>query len=407
MWLIHIATFELEEFFDSNTPAYAILSHTWGNDELSFTEVQDLRGVQAHPPHIQAKAGYRKAVNFCTVAQTRGYNYGWIDTCCIDKRSSADLSENINSMFRYYHDAGECLIYLSDVPAIQEKVTTREQQLTAIGASRWFTRGWTLQELIAPRLKSFFSQEWAPIDPSGSFEHVVGETTGIARQLLRNRNLLSIFCTAERLSWAAKRETTRGEDRAYSLMGLFDIHMPVLYGEGGTRAFRRLQEEIIRTSFDQSIFVWRGDYKSSGLFAKSPSDFACTPRLSLWAPVSLAPFAMTNVGLSLRINITDIFDYDREWLPADIEPGLKLGVLGCDVWDGSLWVLLIILLKPVPNASFYVNGNQCKAYRRVRCGNWLQVDTIYLPNRSGPECFEDVLVLEDEHFQLVTRAVGG
>lgn len=212
---------------------------------------------------------------------------------------------------------------------------------------------------------------------------------------------LSTYCTAERISWAVKRRTTRGEDRAYSLMGLFNIHMPVLYGEGETRAFRRLQEEIIRTSFDQSIFVWRGDYQGSGLLARSPSDFANIPRLFLWAPVIVAPFTMTNVGLSLRINVSDIIEEDKQWLPVDVESDWKLAVLGCDLWEEPVWAMMVLLLQPVAGASFYVNGKHCNAYRRVKCELWLQVEKSYLPNRSGPECFQDVLVLEDEHFELL------
>ena len=399
MRLLDTDTLELKEFVDSHIPSYAIFSHTWGDEEVSFHEMQSAREL------AQVKAGFPKIVGFCGLARTRGYRYAWMDTCCIDKRNSAELSEAINSMYRYYRDAGECLIYLSDVPTVIDDTISRQQQLNDLRASRWFTRGWTLQELLAPKVRNFFSGDWIPIDDKGDLVNLLAEITNIDARLLRDRDLLSTFCTAKRMSWASKRQTTRSEDIAYSLMGIFNIHMPVIYGEGGEKAFRRLQEEIIRTSFDQSIFVWRGNYESSGLLAKWPSDFADTPRLGLWGPVNLAPFMMTNVGLSIRMNITKVLSPDRRWLPDDLEEDIHLAVVGCDVWDGTGWVLLVLYLQPVPGANFYANGRFCKAYRRVKCNTWMRVPTLLLAGRTGPNHFMDVLVLQDEHFDLVNRAI--
>jgi len=398
MWLLNTDTLERKEFADShNIPAYAILSHTWGDDEIAFHEMQG-----AHDT-AQVKAGFTKIVNFCRLAKARGYHYAWVDTCCIDKRSSAELSEAINSMYRYYRDAGECLVYLFDVPT--DDNMSRQQQLSYFRASRWFTRGWTLQELLAPKTRIFFSEKWIPIDDNGDLLDLLAEITSIDSRLLQNRDLLSTYCIAERMSWASTRQTTRSEDRAYSLMGLFNIHMPVLYGEGGESAFRRLQEEIIRISFDQSIFVWCGQHENSGLLAKSPSEFVGPPTLGLWAPVNLAPFMMTNMGLAIRMNITEIMPHDRSWLSDDIGVDVYLAVIGCDVWDGASWGLLALFLQPVQDASFYVNGRVCKAYRRVKCHTWLRVPHRALAGRTGPTRFTDVLVLEDEHFDLVNRAI--
>jgi hypothetical protein len=399
MWLLDTDTLELKEFVDSHIPLYAIFSHTWGDEEISFHEMQSAREL------TQVKAGFTKIVGFCGLAKARGYRYAWMDTCCIDKRNSADLSEAINSMYRYYRDAGECLIYLSDVPTVVDDTVSRQQQLNYFRASRWFTRGWTLQELLAPKIRTFVSGDWIPIDDKGDLVDLLAEITNIDARLLRDRDLLSTFCTAKRMSWASTRQTTRSEDIAYSLMGIFNIYMPVIYGEGGQRAFRRLQEEIIRTSFDQSIFVWRGNYESSGLLAKGPSDFADTPRLGLWGPVNLAPFTMTNVGLSIRMNITKIRSPDRTWLRDDLAEDIYLAVVGCDVWDDPLWVLLVLYLQPVPGASFYANGRFCNAYRRVKCNTWMGVPPRLLAGRTGPHRFTDVLVLQDEHFDLVKRAI--
>jgi hypothetical protein len=114
---------------------------------------------------------------------------------------------------------------------------------------------------------------------------------------------------------------------------------------------------------------------------------------------------MTNVGLSIRMNITKIGSPDRSWLPDDLAEDIYLAVVGCDVWDGSLWVLLVLYLQPVPGASFYANGRFCNAYRRVKCNTWMGVPPRLLVGRTGPLLYTDVLVLQDEHFDLVNRAI--
>jgi hypothetical protein len=404
MWLLDTSTFELAEFFDSKTPVYAILSHTWENEEISFPEMQSAHAA------TKKKSGYTKIVKFCQLAKARGYEYGWVDTCCIDKRNSADLSEAINSMFRYYYNAGECVIYLFDVPGVVGvDAASRQQQLDSFRVSRWFTRGWTLQELLAPKERTFFSRDWAVIDDKPSLTDMLTGITNIDTKILRDRTLLSTFCTAERMSWASKRQTTRSEDMAYSLMGLFNINMPVLYGEGAQRAFRRLQEEIVRNSFDQTIFVWQGDYRSSGLLAKSPSDFRDTPRLALWGPFSLSPFTLTNVGLSIRLNVLRVTPDDRNWLPSDLDEDAYMAVVPCDVWSEESWQLLVLYLKPVSEASFYSNGISSRAYRRIKSDSWACAGSPHLEGklrgRTTRYSAEDILVLEDEHFNLVVHTL--
>ncbi|KAF2033157.1 HET-domain-containing protein [Setomelanomma holmii] len=402
MRLIDTETLEIKEVLDSDVPPYIILSHTWGDAEVTFPDMESGREA------AKAKAGYAKIVNLCRLAKARDYQYVWMDSCCIDKRSSAELSEAINSMFRYYSDAEECLIYLSDVPAGGQDARSRAQQLDKLRTSRWFTRGWTLQELIAPKKRSWLSTDWKQIASQGDMVDTIAGITKVHARLLRNRSQLSTFCTAERMSWASARQTTRSEDLAYSLMGLFSIHIPVLYGEGAKRAFRRLQEEILRSSFDQSIFVWRGSYQTSGLLARSPADFANTPRLALWAPVHIGSSMMTNVGLTVRMNLTRIEDDDESWLPDDVrndDLAQYFAIPGCDVWNGTAWLLVVFLVGRVPRASFYVDGQIDFAYRRVKCDTWMAVPAWHLPGRTGPELFKHVLVLEDEHFDLVSRAI--
>jgi hypothetical protein len=234
--------FSLTQDFILEVPPYAILSHTWGTDaeEVTFEDLMNGTGTE--------KAGYAK-IRFCgDQAATDRLQYFWVDTCCIDKSSSAELTEAINSMFRWYQNAAKCYVYLSDVPALghsanQASMITWEP---AFRDSRWFTRGWTLQELIAPASIEFFSIGRSRLGDKTSLERQIHEVTGIAIKALRG-DALSDFSVVERMSWAAKRKTTRTEDKAYSLLGISDVSMPLIYGEGD-KAFTRLRDEIDKNS---------------------------------------------------------------------------------------------------------------------------------------------------------------
>ena len=164
------------------------------------------------------------------MAAADGFHYIWIDTCCIDKASSAELSEAINSTYRWYHESGVCYAYLADVPpnAVDNE----------FAKSRWFTRGWTLQELIAPLTVIFLNKEWQKIGIKSSRQRIISEVTGIPANILLGGDL-ERASIAQKISWASKREITRIEDIAYCLMGIFSINMPMLYGEG-ERVFIRL-----------------------------------------------------------------------------------------------------------------------------------------------------------------------
>jgi hypothetical protein len=240
--------FSLIEFIGDKIPRYAILSHTWGTDgeEVTFKDLMKGTG--------KSKAGYQK-IRFCgEQAATDRLQYFWVDTCCIDKSSSAELSEAINSMFRWYHDASKCYVYLSDVSiraAIKNDQISQWAWEPAFQKSRWFTRGWTLQELIAPASVEFFSVEGERLGDKKSLERQIHEITGITAQALQ-RGPLPYFSVNERMSWAAKRKTKREEDAAYSLLGIFDIHMPLIYGEGQKKALARLYKEIKESLKDKS-----------------------------------------------------------------------------------------------------------------------------------------------------------
>jgi hypothetical protein len=240
--------FSLTKDLINNIPSYAILSHTWGNDDEEVT----LKDLAEGSRNI--KAGYRK-IQFC--AKQAAYDslqYFWVDTCCINKSNNTELSEAINSMFRWYRNAAKCYVYLSDVSTNERNQNNLSPQSweAAFRESRWFTRGWTLQELIAPPLVEFFSLEGERLGDKKSLERQVHEVTGLALRALQGSALFD-FSISERMSWAENRETTREEDKAYSLLGIFDIHMPLIYGEGTESAFRRLREEIDKCfSIDRS-----------------------------------------------------------------------------------------------------------------------------------------------------------
>jgi hypothetical protein len=232
-------TLELSEFMD-DIPPYAILSHTWGYDEVSFAEIQR--------PERDKKKGFGKIRGCCRQARGDGFEWVWIDTCCINKASSVELNEAINSMFEWYGQAQVCYVYLEDVE-IRSSSRFPDQ---AFSSARWFTRGWCLQELIAPPTVEFYSADWAELGTKLDLCEKIQQITGIPREVLVGKpNALQGCSIAQRLLWASNRQTTRIEDKAYSLLGIFNVSMPLIYGEGD-RAFSRLQAEIARQPEDNS-----------------------------------------------------------------------------------------------------------------------------------------------------------
>ncbi|KAI0332930.1 HET-domain-containing protein [Cubamyces sp. BRFM 1775] len=241
----HVVTFPNPD----ELPPYAILSHVWQQHEQSFQEVDALHDDPDPHSHLSEKIR-----RFCQFAQREGFDWVWIDTCCIDKTSSAELSEAINSMYSWYSEAVICYVYLHDVSTRLDALAKFENHLTR---SVWFTRAWTLQELVAPLSVAFLADNWKLLGTKEQWASALERRTGIDRKVLTCATSLDDVSVARRMSWAAGRRATRPEDRAYSLMGLFGVHMTTIYGEGETKAFRRLQEEILKQCApDQSIFAW-------------------------------------------------------------------------------------------------------------------------------------------------------
>jgi hypothetical protein len=221
---------------------YAILSHRWGDasKEVTFEDIENGSG--------QDKAGYEKIIFCAEQAAKDGLNYIWVDSCCIKKSSDPELSEAINSMYRWYSRAARCYVYLSDVSiGVEGGPFSQSAWHESFLTSQWFSRGWTLQELLAPGSVEFFSRERMPLGDKSSLSRQIHGITGIALSALQGTPL-SQFSTDERFKWAHTRHTTREEDWAYCLLGIFDISMPLIYGEGREKAVVRLRKEIREVS---------------------------------------------------------------------------------------------------------------------------------------------------------------
>ena len=250
MWLIDTKTLRVKEFPSDRRPKYAILSHKWEKDELSFQQFQNQNACHK-------MKGYQKVIRFCREAHRNGLNWGWVDTCCIDKRNPTELSEAINSMFMWYRDSAACYVYLHEFSkdALQSQRRTRTKLREHLRLCEWFERGWTLQELIAPSTVIFFDRSWRHFGDKRALADEISYITRVSASLLKGTKSLEKYSCAQKMSWAALRKTKRPEDRAYSLFGLFGITMPTLYGEGH-EAFRRLQEAILVRSPDHTLFAW-------------------------------------------------------------------------------------------------------------------------------------------------------
>ncbi|KAF6833656.1 het domain protein [Colletotrichum plurivorum] len=323
MWLIDTTSLALTDVYGDPKEDYAILSHTWGCDEVTLASFRDL---QKPPPpalddvaarqQVLATQGYGKIEKAAQIAQDDGLRFLWVDTCCIDKTSSAELSESINSMHRWYRNAKYCIAYLSDVDPVAAADYSVEG--SSFRRSRWFTRGWTLQELVAPAVVRFYAGDWSyikakePSHDSRTFCTLLADITSIDQNVLLGTTMPGDISVANRMRWAAHRETTRPEDIAYCLLGLFNVNMPLLYGEG-ERAFIRLQEEILKETDDQSLFCWALPYENKadpdalhGLLASSPRlffniDFEHVRPLPPSRTRESAAVSITNHGLRISM----------------------------------------------------------------------------------------------------------
>jgi len=370
MWLVNCTTLKLEDFIGSNIPKYAILSHTWEEEEVTFHELD-----QYHPGNLDlpeprlrqliydtTPKGYHKIWETCFKARKHGFQYAWVDTCCINKDSSAELTESINSMFKWYQNAEECYVFLSDLPL----GTPAEEWLPEC---KWFTRGWTLQELIAPQKVLFYNQGWKYVGSKTNFCDLISEITKINKPVLLGTSPAWDYSTATRMSWAAHRKTTRDEDIAYCLLGIFQANLPMIYGEGAN-AFFRLQEEIVRRTNDLTVFAWNpraGQELPCSLFALSPRGFADTGSVERIHQDELAPvFSITNRGLRFenfkQLRKMPIKDADRVLGVSDTSEYSPTSVmtyyipLGEHLEPGTRWFTIAMKLRKIGPDLFVRSG---------------------------------------------------
>ncbi|KAJ2897679.1 hypothetical protein MKZ38_004504 [Zalerion maritima] len=370
----HLPSADLEQPRESRTPGQLENSTRMPQHGGHYTNQPPRQRRQPPRSRIRDKKGFIKIRGACSLALILGYKYMWIDTCCIDKTSSAELTEAINSMFRWYQEASTCFVYLSDVrmlgddeewskfwygdddegarapydeareskyaigQAVPKEGTfrgSRAYQETAeqLRRSRWFTRGWTLQELVAPRSLQFHDCKWRFLGERDNWRSEIVRITGIDLVVLSGECDLSEVSVARKMFWAARRNTTRVEDGAYCLIGLFDVNMPLIYGEG-KKAFFRLQEEILKRSTDQSIFAWTmPDYESRyGLLADSPAAFDASGRL---VPTMLHPFTGGNLmssmdGSMMTVEMVVSEPGERDFLPEGFsQENTRIATLNC------------------------------------------------------------------------------
>ena len=380
MRLLNTNTLGLEVFV-GDVPSYAILSHTWLANEATFEEIKSSRSRAAFDKatvqHDDLFPSYAKIRHSAEFARAHGFDYIWIDTCCIDQSSSAELSEAINSMFAWYRNAEICYAYLADV---HDAGSSGASRMASLSQSRWFTRGWTLQELIAPKEVVFLSSQWRVIGTRKDLVAEIVRITKITRKVLQPTSSLENIAAGAKMSWISRRNTTRPEDIAYCLLGIFNVNMPLLYGEGKEKAFMRLQEEYLKVSDDESIFAWRTSKEEAqtkpywGLLAPSPKYFENSSGLekSMWLSLRDGhPTMVTNHGLRVELSLSP--------LQLDESGTIFIAVLNCyDISRG---------LNPQSTIFLQRLSNQGEQYARVAVNHLLGVSIgiLLLP----PDIFTD------------------
>ncbi|KAI0715808.1 hypothetical protein C8T65DRAFT_643271 [Cerioporus squamosus] len=334
MRLLNTRTGEFIWVENSHQLRYAILSHVWCKDPRRETSYHDIIRFQDEvrssrerreilpEDAVLSKASY-KIRGACALARADGIDWLWADTCCIDKASSAELEGAINAMYTWYSASTVCYAFLQDVDAHEDPYTPE----SGFRQSEWHARGWTLQELIAPQVVLFFSRSWRFIGAKHGMAGLIADVTGVDREVIAGHCAVNAVSVARRMSWASRRVTTKREDEAYSLMGIFGVHIPVVYGEG-SMAFLRLQEEILKRVPDESIFVWdraldprtatRSPHHSpsyedahTALFASSPALFSASAdvvslskdRLSEVLGIPIHPPTYTATAHGLRVTL--------------------------------------------------------------------------------------------------------
>ena len=263
-----------EHFYqmDLDKIQYAVLSHCWctaGENELPFHEIKNLTIDAADK--LQKLDGYQRILGACKKAYDDGIEWLWAMPYCVPWGNGTDVSEAVNAMYRWCANSKRCYAYLHDVNKDHPFIET------SINNSKWFLCSWTLQPSIACRDMEFVDCNWTKIRNKANMAPALSSITGIPEQALTD-GLPGPYnpcrpSVAQIMSWASKRETRRVEDQAYSLLGLFGVHLSVRYGEEEI-AFQRLQEAIIKEyNNDHTIFAWFDGVRPGSVLANNPSCF--------------------------------------------------------------------------------------------------------------------------------------
>lgn len=360
MRLINVDTFKQQDRFEHNKiPPYAILSHRWGDDEVLYQAYINTSQTDLHDrlssPGTGRDAGFSKIAGACVQTKKANLKWLWIDTCCIDKPNSTELSRSINSMFKWYEAAQVCFVYLADVDSRKPGVAN------AIQNSAWFTRGWTLQEMLASRSLQFFEANWQPLGSGRDLAPLLSKGARISEKHLVDFRTASI---AQKMSWMASRVTTEEEDTAYCMLGIFDLNMELLYGEG-KKAFTRLEELIVTKSSDESIFAWRSPkFESAGLLAPWPDCFRDSGDVVLRPDkisYARADFQMTGQGLRFPAPMYLVYDVEQKTIAHALGAKKKVVEMAMQCWTGD---------EREPRAIVLYLNKVGGYWKRVRCDEW-------------------------------------
>jgi hypothetical protein len=349
--------------------------------------------------------GFVKLVMFCKAALQNQCHFVWLDTGCINKQSSAELEESIRSMFSWYRNSRICVVHLAETIAPH-----------SMAEEPWFTRGWTLQELLAPKAIKFFSKSWScltrkPNDKISDSElgrplwKIISDITQIPVDQLLNFEP-GINSVRERMVWVSKRETTRVEDMAYCLIGIFNVPLSIAYGEG-SMAFHRLQVELVQRSHDRGLFVWNGPNSSqsqlSSMFAARPAAFASKSLLTEGEEVTADPtYVLTNYGLRIMLSIYDVHCGEEEgksrgWIGYKLKvreledisvvtqfplknEDVTIGILGNITGGKSIGIVLISLNIGSHRRQFkrIATSDVCEVIRKQRFKKWKEPELIFI-----------------------------
>lgn len=383
MRLLNTNTLDFEWFTDSNVPSYLILSHRWQGAEVTLQDfvARDCQNTEGWTQ------GTRKVAQFVDYAKEQGSSYVWIDTVCIDKTSSTELQEAINSMYEWYERSEGCVVYLDDVKVRSEdkpNAAASQYVKQRLIKSQWFTRGWTLQELLAPRVQIFVDKKWSVIGSRDELMDPITTITTIDRTCFGDRQAILREPVAKRMSWMSSRTTSRSEDLAYCMLGIFGINLTMLYGEG-RKAFLRLQKEIIQEIEDDSIFIWQSERavddgvpSTSSILAPDPACFKVCGQYQIENDsfFDRQPYRMTTRGLEIEHyeNRKSLL-YDR-----------LLVVLNSKV-DGKRVCLPVVRIGEISNGS--------NIWRREQLSEWVtrSDDALSVPPMAVTEFNREVAQL--------------